>query len=92
MILAFMIYIIGNNRQDRWVIFTRSLQLIIILALISIPIPPHVLNILQELNKIAFFDILGQYDIWSNFPFLKFNNNINVPFIIQQMQTISFNN
>jgi hypothetical protein len=33
---------------------------------------------------------LGDYDIWSYVTFLKFNNN-DVPFIVQQMQTISFN-
>jgi hypothetical protein len=64
MILAVTIMIIGNYRKDRWILFTRSLQFIIILALISIPFPPLYLNILQELNKIAFFDILGQYDIF----------------------------
>ena len=59
MILALTIMIVGDARGDRWVVYTRSLQFIIILALISIPIPPPLLNLLQELNKIAFFDILG---------------------------------
>ena len=61
------------------------------MALINIPIPPLNLDLLKALNRIAFYDILGDYDIWSYFTFLKFNNN-DVPFIIQQMQTISFNN
>ena len=61
------------------------------MALIKIPIPPLNLDLLKALNRIAFYDILGDYDIWSYFTFLKFNNN-DVPFIVQQMQTISFNN
>ena len=32
---------------------------------------------------------MGQYDVWSYFTFLKFNNN-DVPYIVQQMQFISF--
>jgi hypothetical protein len=60
------------------------------LALINIPIPPLNLDLLQALYKIAFYDVLGDYDIWSYVTFLKFNNN-DVPFIVQQMQTISFN-
>ena len=34
---------------------------------------------------------MGDNNVWSYFTFLKFNNN-DVPFIVQQMQTISFNN
>ena len=59
MIIAFAITIIGNNRKDRWVLFTRSLQFIIILALINVPISPLALNLFQALNKIAFLEILG---------------------------------
>ncbi len=59
--------------------------------MINIPIPPLNLDLLKASNKIAFYDVLGDYDIWSYFTFLKFNNN-DVPFIVQQMQTISFNN
>ena len=33
---------------------------------------------------------MGDNNFWSYFTFLKFNNN-NVPFIVQQIQTISFN-
>ena len=90
-ILAFIIMMFGNNRKDRWILFSRSLQFIIILTLICIPFPPLELKILQEIYNIAFFDILGQYDILSYLTFFKFNDSIDVPFIIQQMQSISFN-
>ena len=60
------------------------------MAFISIPISPLYLDLLQALTKIAFFDLIGDYDIWSYFTFLIFNDN-SVPFIGQQMQTISFN-
>jgi hypothetical protein len=60
------------------------------MALINIPISPLFLDLLKALYKIAFFDLIGEYDIWSYFKFLKFNYN-NVPFISYQMQSISFN-
>jgi len=60
------------------------------LALINIRIPPLCLDFLKDLNKIAFYDLIGDNDVWSHFTFLKFNDN-SVPFINKQMQTISFN-
>ena len=54
------------------------------MALISIPISPLYLDLLQALTKIAFFDLIGEYNIWSYFKFLKFSEN-NVPFIGYQM-------
>jgi hypothetical protein len=50
------------------------------MAFISIPISPLYLDLLQALTKIAFFDLIGDYDIWSYFTFLIFNDN-SVPFI-----------
>jgi hypothetical protein len=82
MILAILLMPIGDSSKDHWIVFTRSLQFIIILALINIPIPPLNIDLLHALNNIAFFDILGDYDVWSYVSFLKFNNN-NVPFIVQ---------
>ena len=90
MIFEIILMIIGESSKDHWVIFTRSLQLIIMQALISIPISSLCLDFLKDLNKIAFYDLIGDNDVWSHFAFLKFNDN-NVPFINQQMQTISFN-
>jgi hypothetical protein len=91
MILAILLMFIGDSSKDHWIVFTRSLQFIIILALITIPIPALNIDLLQALNGIAFYDVLGDNNFWSYFTFLKFNNN-DVPFIVQQMQTISFNN
>ena len=90
MVLAIILMMIGDSNKVHWVVFTRSLQLIIFMALINIPISPLFLDLLKALYKIAFFDLIGEYDIWSYFKFLKFNYN-NVPFISYQMQTISFN-
>ena len=87
MFLAIILMMIGDSNKDHWVIFTRSLQLIIFLALIYIPIESLCLDLLQALNKIAFFDLIGEYNIWSYLTFLKLNDN-NVPFINLQMQTI----
>ncbi len=91
MILAILLMLIGDSSKDHWIVFTRSLQFIIILALTSIPIPALNIDLLQALNGIAFYDVLGDNNVWSYFTFLKFNNN-DVPYIVQQMQTISFNN
>ena len=90
MILAILLIFIGDSSKDHWIVFTRSLQFIVILAVISVPIPALNIDLLQALNGIAFFDVLGDNNVWSYFTFLKFNNN-NVPFIVQQMQTISLN-
>jgi hypothetical protein len=80
MILAIILMFLGNASKDNWVIFIRSLQLILTLAMIAIPIPANNLNMLYALNAIAFYDIMGKYDIWSYFPFLKFKD-FDVPFI-----------
>ena len=90
MILAIILMFLGNSSKDHWIVFIRSLQLIVTLAMINIPLPANSLYLLEALSAIAFYDILGQYDIWSYFPFVKFNN-IDVPFINQQMQTVSYN-
>ena len=82
MILAILLMPIGDSSKDHWIVFTRSLQFIIILALITVPIPALNIDLLQALNGIAFYDVLGDNNFWSYFTFLKFNNN-NVPFIVQ---------
>ncbi len=84
MILAILLMFIGDSSKDHWIVFTRSLQFIIILALVTIPIPALNIDLLQALNGIAFYDVLGDNNFWSYFTFLKFNDN-NVPFIVQQM-------
>ncbi len=81
--------LIGNSSKDYWIVFTRSLQFIVILALITVPIPALNIDLFQALNGIAFYDVMGDNNLWSYFPFLKFNNN-DVPYIVQQMQSISF--
>ncbi len=91
MIFAILLMPIGDSNKDHWIVFIRSLQFIIILALVNIPITSLNIESLQILNNIAFYDILGNYDVWSFIKSLKFNNN-DVPYIVQQMQTISFNN
>ena len=82
MILSVFLMFIGNASKDHWIVFIRSMQLILILAMISIPIPANYLKLLYALNSIAFYDIMGQYNIWSYFPFLKFKD-IDVPFLTQ---------
>ena len=89
MILAIILIFLGNASTDHWVVFIRSLQIIITLAMIAIPIPSNDLDLLNVLNVIAFYDIMSHYEIWSYFPSLKFKE-IDVPFIIQQMQMVSF--
>ena len=87
MVLAIILMMIGDSNKVHWVVFTRSLQLIIFMALINIPISPLFLDLLKAMHKIAFFDLIGEYNIWSYLTFLKLNDN-NVPFINLQMQTI----
>ena len=82
MILAILLMFIGDSSKDHWIVFTRSLQFIIMLALINIQIPPLNIDLLQVLSGIAFYDVVGEYNVWSYVTFLKFNNN-NVPFIVQ---------
>ena len=61
------------------------------MPMMNVPIPSNSLAIFQTISDIAFYDIFDKFNIWSYFTFLKFNLDINVPFINQQMQTISFN-
>ena len=61
------------------------------MPMMSVPIPSNIIDFLQTISDIAFYDIFDKFNIWSYFTFLKFNLDINVPFINQQMQTISFN-
>ena len=89
MIIAIILIFLGNASKGNWVVFIRSLQIILIMALLAIPIPANNLNLLHVSNAIAFYDIMGQYDIWSYFPFLKFKN-IDVPLIVQQMQNVTY--
>ena len=60
MILAIFLMFLGNSGKEFWVVFIRSLQIIISLAMIAVPIPANNLNILFALNLIAFYDIMGQ--------------------------------
>ncbi len=59
--------------------------------MMNVPIPSNIIDFLQTISDIAFYDIFDKFNIWSYFTFLKFNQDISVPFINQQMQTISFN-
>ena len=61
------------------------------MPMMNVTIPSNILAFFQTINDIAFYDIFEKYNIWSYFSFLKFNLDINVPFINQQMQTLSFN-
>jgi hypothetical protein len=74
MILAIVLMFIGNSSKDHWVVFTRSLQLIIIMPMISVAIPSINLELYSGLDLIAFYDVLKEYNIWRNFTFLKFKN------------------
>jgi hypothetical protein len=59
MILAIILMFFGDASKDRWIIFIRSLQIILTLAMIAVPIPANNLNMLYALNAIAFYDIMG---------------------------------
>ena len=54
--------------------------------------PSIIINLYTMLYQIASYDIISNYNIWQSpyFSFLKFGNN-DIPFITQQMQTISYN-
>ena len=81
MILAIVLIFLGNACKDHWIVYVRSLQLIIIMPMISIPIPSNSADLFQTLSAIAFYDIFDNFNIWSYFTFLKFKD-IDVPFII----------
>ena len=91
-LLGIILSYIGNGCKDHWIVFVRSLQLILNLPMIKIAFPSINMNIMSMLFSIASYDLLGYFDIWHNsyFSFLKFKN-VNVPFFTQQMQLISFN-
>ena len=91
MIVAMVLMFVGNACKEHWIVYVRSLQLIIIMPMMNVPIPSNIIDFLQTISDIAFYDIFDKFNIWSYFTFLKFNQDINVPFINQQMQTISFN-
>ena len=91
MILALVLMFVGNACKEHWIVYVRSLQLIIIMPMMNVPIPSNSLALFQTISDIAFYDIFDKFNIWSYFTFLKFNLDINVPFINQQMQAISFN-
>jgi hypothetical protein len=59
MILAIVLMFFGNASKDHWIIFIRSLQIILKLTMITVPIPANNLNMLYALNAIAFYDIMG---------------------------------
>ncbi len=81
MILAIVLMFVGNACKDHWIVYVRSFQLIIIMPMISIPLPSNSVDLFQTLNGIAFYDIFDKFNIWSYFTFLKFKN-IDVPLII----------
>ena len=58
MILAIVLMFIGNSTKDHWVVFTRSLQLIVIMPMISVAIPSINLDLYSGLESIAFYDVL----------------------------------
>ena len=59
MILAIILIFLGNAVKDHWIVYIRSLQIILTLAMIALPIPANNLNTLYALNAIAFYDIMG---------------------------------
>jgi hypothetical protein len=59
MILAIILIFLGNASKNHWVVFIRSLQIILMLAMVAIPIPANNLNLLKVFNVIAFYDIMG---------------------------------
>lgn len=89
MIFGLLMIFMGDSCKDRWTNFIRSLQLIIIQPMINISFPQINLDLLNQLQNTSSYDILGNYNIWQYFPFLKFNS-YDVPFINEQMQNISF--
>jgi len=80
MIIALVLMILGSSSKDHWIVFLRSLQLIVVQIMVSIPVPSNILDLYGILIKIAFYDILSQYKIWSYFKFLKIKI-LDVPFI-----------
>ena len=89
MVIAIVLMFLGSSSKDQWIVFLRSLQLIVVQIMISISVPSNILDLYGILIKIAFYDILSQYNIWVYFSFLDFKKS-DVPFITQQMQTIQF--
>ena len=59
MYLAIILMFLGDASKEKWIVYTRSLQIILSLAFIDIPIPENYLYILCALNVIAFYDIMG---------------------------------
>ena len=59
MIIAIIIMLLGNAVKDYWIVYIRSLQIILTSAMIAIPIPANILNALYAFNSIAFYDIMS---------------------------------
>jgi hypothetical protein len=71
---------LGSSSKDHWIVFLRSLQIIVVQVMVSIPVPSNILDLYGILVKIAFYDILSQYNIWDYFKLLNFKI-LDVPFI-----------
>ncbi len=82
MIIGIILGIIGNGCKYRWILFIRSLQLILNQPLICVSFPSINIDLFRILKQIAAYDILDSYNIWGTpfFAFLKFNN-FEVPFV-----------
>ena len=76
MIIGIILGFIGNGCKDKWIVYVRSLQLILNQPLINIAFPSLDIDLFRILKQIAAYDILDSYYIWGTkyFSFLKFKN------------------
>ena len=92
-VLGIVLSFVGSLCKDRWIVFVRSFQLVLIQPMLQISFPVINLVVHNTLYQVASYDLLSYFNIWEQpfFSFLKFGN-FDVPFITQQMQLIAFNN
>ena len=64
MIAAVLLGFIGRGCKDHWIVFIRSLQIILNLPMINISLPQTIIDFYSYLFQVAAYDILGKYDIW----------------------------
>ena len=62
MIIAAVLMFIGKCCKDKWTVFTRALQIIIIMPMMDVSIPALEIELLQTLFRTAFYDILDYFN------------------------------
>ena len=63
MVIALVLMFLGSSSKDHWVVFLRSLQIIVVQVMVSIPVPSNIANA-DNINFVAF--LVGEDNIAIN--------------------------